>query len=102
MAIKTATGIERFQNEKGYGLTCCSHLSKQANQTLARCDISEEEEVAKTFEDFVPTKKLKLPKKNKMTEDIDLLKQVVEKGPAKQLISFMKDEAEKLWKHDCS
>ena len=45
------------------GLTCSSHLSKQANQTLARCDISEEEEVAKTFEDFVPTKKLKLPKK---------------------------------------
>ena len=63
-------------------------------------DIREEEEVAKTFEDFVPTKKLKLPKKNKMAEAIDLLKQVVEKDPAKELISFMKDEAEKARKHE--
>ena len=35
-----------------------------------------------------------------MAEAIDLLKQVVEKDPAKELISFMKDEAEKAWKHE--
>ena len=71
-----------------------------AVEPSAQGDIIEEEEIAKTFKDFVPTKKLKLPKKNKMAEAIDLLKQVVEKDPAKELISFMKDEAEKARKHE--
>ena len=110
MTIKTATGIKRFQNEKGYGKwfdllfplvkTRDSCQPEMAVEPSALGDISEEEEVARTFEDFVPTKKLKLPKKNKMAEAIDLLKQVVEKDPAKELVSFMKDEAEKARKHE--
>ena len=41
-----------------------------------------EEEIAKTIEDSVPRKKMKLPKKNMVAEAIDLIKQVVEKDPA--------------------
>ena len=73
MTIKTETGIERFQNDKGYGKwfdwlflfvkTRDSFQPHMAVEPSALGDISEEEEVAKTFEDFVPTKKLKLPKK---------------------------------------
>ena len=104
MTVKTSTGIQRFQDEKGYGKwfdllfplvkTRDSCQPDMAVKPSAIDDISEEMEVAKTFEDFVPTKKIKLPKKNKIAEAVDLLKQVVEKDPAKELMSFMKEEAE--------
>ena len=99
MTIKTATGIQRFQDEKGYGKwfdllfplvkTRDSCQPAMAVEPCAINDLTEEEEVEKTFEDFVPRKKMKLPKKNTVAEAVDLLKQVVEKDPAKELITFM-------------
>jgi hypothetical protein len=110
MTIKTATGIQRFQDEKGYGKwfdmlfplvkTRDACQPDMAVEPSALNDLREEEEVAKTLEDFVPKKKIKLPKKNKVAEAVDLLKQVVEKDPAKELITFMQEEAEKARKHE--
>jgi hypothetical protein len=110
MTIKTATGIQRFQDEKGYGKwfdllfllvkTRDSCQPAMAVEPFAINDLTEEEEVAKTFEDFVPRKKIKLPKKNMVAEAVDLLKQVGEKDPAKELITFMQEEAEKARKHE--
>ena len=110
MTIKTATGIQRFQDEKGYGKwfdllfplvkTRDSCQPAMAVEPSAINDLTEEEEVEKTFEDIVPRKKMKLPKKNTVAEAVDLLKQVVEKDPAKELITFMQEEAEKARKHE--
>jgi hypothetical protein len=113
MTIKTATGIQRFQDEKGYGKwfdllfplvktrdSCQPDMAVETSAIDSNY-LSEEEEIAKTFDDFVPRKKMKkLPKKNKVAEAVELLKQVVEKDPAKELISFMQEEAEKARKHE--
>ena len=109
MTIKTASGIKRFQ-EKGYGKwfdllfplvksrdSCQPNLAIEPSATN---DLSEEEEIAKTFEDFVPKKKVKPTKKNAATEAVELFKQVVEKDPTKEIISFMKEEADKSRKHE--
>ncbi|XP_028417144.1 uncharacterized protein LOC114541418, partial [Dendronephthya gigantea] len=110
MKIKTATGIQRFQDEKGFGKwfdllfplvkTRDSCQPGMAVEPSALNDLSEEEEIAKTFDDFVPQKKIKLPKKNQVTEAVELLKQIVEKDPAKELITFMQEEADKARKHE--
>jgi hypothetical protein len=111
MTIKTATGIQRFQDEKGYdkwfGLLfplVKTHDSCQPNMAVEPSSINdpldEEEEIAKTFEDFVPRKKIKPTKKNAIVEAVELFKQVVENDPAKEIISFMKDEAEKARQHE--
>ncbi|XP_028396162.1 uncharacterized protein LOC114520140 [Dendronephthya gigantea] len=83
---KTATGIQRFQDEKGFGKwfdllfplvkTRDSCQPGMAVEPSALNDLSEEEEIAKTFDDFVPQKKIKLPKKNQVTEAVELLKQI--------------------------
>ena len=39
-------------------------------------------------------------KKNALVEALELFKQVVENVPAKEIISFMKDEAEKARQHE--
>ena len=70
-----------------------------AIEPSATNDLNEEEEIAKTFEDFVPKKKIKPTKKNSVAEAVELFRQVVEKDPAKEILSFMKDEAEKARKH---
>ena len=110
MKIRNATGIERFQDEKGFGKwfnmlfplvkTRDSCQPDLAVEPSSLNDLSEEEEVARTLEDFVPIKKIKLPKKNNVSDAIELLKRVVEQDPAKELITFMREESEKARKHE--
>ena len=110
MKIKNATGIECFQDEKGFGKwfnmlfplvkTRDSCQPDLAVEPSSLNDLSEEEEVARTLEDFVPVKKIKLPKKNNVSDAIELLKRVVEQDPAKELITFMREESEKARKHE--
>ena len=111
MTVKTATGIRRFQDDKGLGKwfgllfplvksrdSCQPDMAVEPSST--NDPLNEEEEIAKTFEDFVPRKKIKPTKKNAVVEAVELFKQVVENDPAKEIISFMKDEAEKARQHE--
>ena len=111
MTVKTATGIRRFQDDKGLGKwfgllfplvksrdSCQPDMAVEPSST--NDPLNEEEEIAKTFEDFVPRKKIKATKKNAVVEAVELFKQVVENAPAKEIISFMKDEAEKARQHE--
>lgn len=110
MTINTATEIKRFQKEKGYGKwfdvlfplvkTRDSCQPDMAIEPSATTNLTEEEEIAKNFEDFLPKKKVKPTKKNTVAEAVELFKQVVENDPAKEIISFMKHEAEKARQHE--
>ena len=112
LTIKTATGIRRFQEEKGLGKwfgllfplvkSCDSYVSQiwQLNLPPTNDPLDEGEEIAKTFEDFVPRKKIKPTKKNAVVEVVELFKQVDKNDLAKENRSFIKDEAEKARQHE--
>ena len=73
------------------GLTCLFYLSIHViHEPSAIDNLSEEEEVAKTYEDLAPIyRKKELPKKNKVADAVDLLKQAIEKDPAKGFMQFV-------------
>ena len=96
MTVKTATGIRRFQDDKGLGKwfsllfplvksrdSCQPDMAVEPSST--NDPLNEEEEIAKTFKDFVPRKKIKPTKKNAVVEAVELFKQVVEMIQQKRL-----------------
>ena len=125
MTIKTATGIKRFEDDKGYGAwfkqlfplvqsrdSCQPDLAVEpscssSNSTCSTsCNDADEDEPHDPRQQpdevklFVPLKKKKLSAKDHVGEAVALLKTMVENDPAKELIRFMQDEADKSRKHE--
>ena len=127
MTIKTATGISRFQEGKGYGAwftqlfplvqsrdsckpemavepSCSSSASYCSTSPNSMNDLEEDDQpdslTNEGVKSFVPVKKRKLSAKDHVGEAVKLLKAISENDPSKELLKFMQDEAEKSRKHE--
>ncbi len=125
MTIKTATGVKRVQEEKGYGAwfdrlfplvqsrdSCQSHLAVEPSSSCTTSDPFEDveedpdqSECKETAEksgvkQFVPTRKKKVTPKDQMGEAVELFKSVLEHDTTKDIINYMRDEAEKARQHE--
>ena len=112
MTIKTATGIKRFQENKGYGAwfdqlfplvqsrdSCQPQLAvdPSSNSTSDNLDDLEEECESEVtgceLKQFVPTKKKKVTPKEPIGEGVDLFKAVLQQDTTKEILKYMQDEA---------
>ena len=112
LTIKSATGIKRFQEDKGYGSwfdqlyplvkTRDSCQPEQAIEPSSEGEVHRsstsspetlESEVSGNL--FVPLKIKKAKKESHMNEVVGMLKTLVEKDPMQDFIAFAKEEEEK-------
>lgn len=118
LTIKSATGIKRFQENKGYGdwfnplfaliKTRDACQPEQAIEPSASGVITGhiDDSTSSTSQEgdnklFVPVKRSRKTKKNTLLEETTtLLKKAIEKDPVKDLLAFMREEAEKSRQHD--
>lgn len=113
MTMKTASGIARFQEERGYGIWFSSLFalvktrdSCQPDQAIEpSADNSSDNSLPSTSgsqELFVPipSKKRKTSKEKQFSELIGLMKDLVEKDPMKEFLEYAKEEAEKTRQHE--
>ena len=122
LTIKTATGIKRFQDNKGYGQwfdqlfalikTRDSCQPDQAIEPSASTSTSGRSSSNTDLEEssrseagdaklFVPVKRNKKAKKiGPIEEAVNVIKHALENDPVKDLLAFMKEEAEKSRQHD--
>lgn len=114
LTIRTATGIKRFQEEKGYGSwfdqlyplvkTRDSCQPEQAIEPSNERELPQSSTSSTSPETigsdvsanlFVPLKIKKAKKENHMNEVVGMLKNLVDKDPMKDFIAFAKEDAEK-------
>jgi len=111
MTIKTATGIARFQNEKGYGKwfdklfpLVKSRDSCQPEMALEPSAASSSTDQENSVKEFVPVKssgkKRKLKEAEATEELLNAVKEAIEKDPMKDILNFMKEEMEKSREHE--
>ena len=119
LPIKSATGIKRFQDNKGYGdwfnplfnlvktRDACQPeqaIEPSASGTITSTntdDSSSASQEGSVKKLFVPVKRNKKSKKKTALEEATtLLKQAVEKDPIKDISEFMREEAEKSRQHE--
>ena len=120
MTIKTATGIKRFQENKGYSAwfnqlfplvqsrdSCQPQLAVEpsSNSTSDNLDDLEEESESEEVtacgvKQFVPTRKKKVTPKDQIGEAVDLFKAVLQQDTTKEILKYMQDEAEKARQHE--
>lgn len=119
LTIKTATGIKRFQEDKGYGSwfnqlfalvkTRDSCNPEQALEPSAESNTktssSDSFQVSDSCGDtpvFVPVKSSSKKQKREdvMIQAINLMKSAIENDPTKNLIEFMKDDIQKSREHE--
>lgn len=115
LTIKTATGIKRFVEEKGYGSwfddlfaifkTCdacrpelslepsCSRQPDSDNTDTSSSSSTEIKEKLKAS-------KLSKKKNDPIVEAIGLIKNAIENDPVKDMLSYLKEEAEKNREHE--
>jgi hypothetical protein len=117
LTIKCATGIKRFQDTKGYGdwfnplfnlvktRDACQPeqaIEPSASGTITNTDdsssASQEGNMKKLFVPFKRNKKNK--KKTALEEATTLLKKAVENDPIKDILEFMREDAEKSRQHE--
>lgn len=120
MTIKTATGIKRFQEDKGYSAwfkhlfplvqsrdSCQPEMAIEPSASI-NSDTSKsssepqenDQSETKNKKQFVPLKKIKKNTTDHLGEAVALLRKAIEQDPSKELINFMRDEAEKSRKHE--
>ena len=112
LAMKTATGIKRFQEECGFGKWFNMLFSLVKSGDLCRPELAlepssvEQPSTKKASPDegkeriFVPVKKKqKVKASEKISENaieaVNVIKDTLKNGPTKDLIAFMKEEMEK-------
>ena len=119
LTIKTATGIKRFQEGKGYGQwfnqlyalikTRDSCQPEQAMEPSASSSSNPElDESTSTSQEgrnaklFVPVKgqSNKRKKNETLLEVVDVIKKALENDPIKDLVDYMKEDAEKSRQHE--
>ena len=121
MTIKTATGIKRFQEDKGYSTwfdslfplvktrdSCQPEMavepSASSSEPSTSSDVQEsdkqEQEAVNKVKQFIPIKKRKTPQKGHVGEAVALLKTAIDQDPTKEFIGFMQEEAEKARQHE--
>lgn len=120
LTIKTATGIKRFQDEKGYGQwfdslysfvktrdSCQPQLALEPSATMGNSNETEidggESSTNLQPKLFVPVKTWKKKGKKKEDEMLDVLtsvKTALDNDPMKDFITFMSEEAERSRQHE--
>ena len=118
LTMKTATGIKRLQDEKGYGpwfdqlfALVKTRDSCQPEQAIEPSILDSEKEMASsssastsTLSDdlFVPSKKASRKRKTRYTlsEAVDMFKTIIQNDPMKDFIAFAQEEAEKARQHE--
>lgn len=120
LTIKSASGIKRFQDQKGYGAwfdklyalvktrdSCQPELAREPsmNQAVDEASLSSlpddspESDTSPPL--FVPIKKTSKKKgKGSTDEVVDMLRTLVENDPLKEFLKFAKEEAEKAREHE--
>jgi translation initiation factor 1 (eIF-1/SUI1) len=116
LTIKTGSGIKRFQEDKGFGAwfnklfplvqtrdSCKAVEPSATTSTIAGSntenDSHEEENSEKPFVPIKSTKK-KSSNKDTIAEVIGLIKETISNDPAKEMISFMREELQKSMEHE--
>ena len=110
LTIKTATGIKRFQDQKGYGAwfsqlfalikTRDSCQPERAIEPSADSATSSEGQTSTESEENVPVPSTRSNKRNKkkdnnseaMSQMVEIMKEMVEKDPMKDFLQLLKDE----------
>ena len=122
LTIKSASGIKRFQDDKEYGDWFQSLYAIVKTRDACQPDLAIEPSAKGTIQSststseespstsqgekngkklFVPVKRNKKAKKNTPTEEATkLIREALEKDPVKDLLIFMRDEAEKSREHE--
>lgn len=113
MTIKTATGIKRLQEDKGYSAwfdklfphiqsrdSCQPHLAVEPSYEEEESDKTESTETEGGVKQFVPTKKKKVTPKDQVGEAVELFKTVLERDATTDIINYMRDEAERARQHE--
>ena len=124
LTIKTATGIKRFSNDKGYGAwfdrlfaliktrdSCqpeqaiepsALELITKEDQATSSVDVgSESEPETKPGTLYVPVKGNKRSRKDDpVCEAVKLIRSVVENDPKKEIINFMREDLQKAREHE--
>lgn len=120
LTIKTATGIQRFQDDKGYGQwfsqlyaliktrdSCQPEQAIEPSSSETSSASKPDSDSSGTSKDacgtklFVPVKGNKGKKKNDpLQEAVNAIKNALEKDPVKDLLAFMREEDEKSRQHD--
>ena len=120
LTIKSASGIKRFQDQKGYGAwfdklyalvktrdSCKPELATEPSMNQAVDEASSSSIPGDSPESdtspplFVPIKKTSKKKgKGSTDEVVDMLRTLVENDPLKEFLKFAKEEAEKAREHE--
>ena len=126
LKIKTASGIQRFQDEKEYGSwfkklfevvksmdNCQSDqaiepgTSTSSNSSNSKCEGTFNESITKTSEKrplFVPihetTKKAQKRHTENIQSTLDKINEALNADPTKELISFLKEDSERQQRQD--
>ncbi|PFX22343.1 hypothetical protein AWC38_SpisGene13176 [Stylophora pistillata] len=119
LTIKTATGIKWFLDDKGYGAwfdklfaivkTRDSCQPEQAiepsaleDQTASSTEVVSESEIeTKPKRLYVPVKERKRGQKDdSVCEAVKLIRCIVENDPTKEIINFMREDAQKARQHE--
>ena len=116
LTIKTATGIKRFVEEKGYGSWFDDLFAIVKTRDACRPELSVEPSCSRELDSDngdTPSsssagikEKLKAAKLSKKTKNdpivgaIGLIKNAIENDPVKDMLSYLKEEAEKNCEHE--
>ena len=120
LTIKSASGIKRFQDQKGYGTwfdklfalvktrdSCRPELATEPSMNQALDETSSSSIPGDSPESdtspplFVPIKKTSKRKGKGSTEEVvNMLRTLVENDPLKEFLKFAKEEAEKAREHE--
>lgn len=122
LTIKTASGIKRFQEERGYGAwfnqlfevvrtrdSCSPELaiepsaSKEKNNQMTENEGIVDEHKNSSVGEFVPVKLVPTKRQKKedpLVEAIHLMRTAIENDPTKELIKFLKSDLEKSREHE--
>ena len=124
LTIKTATGIKRFVDDKGYGAwfdklfaivktrdscqpdqalepSVLEFVQNEGESSCGTDKVLESESEDKPGKLFVPVKERKRSRKDDpVCEAIKLMRSVVENDPTKEVINFLKEDIQKAREHE--
>ncbi|CAH3153764.1 unnamed protein product, partial [Porites lobata] len=107
LAIKTATGIDRFQEEKNYGpwfavlfALVKTRDSCQPDRAIEPTASGSSDESAGEKKLFVPIKNRGKKRKDFASSAVECMEKLLERDPTKDLLEFYREENEKARKHE--
>ena len=123
MTVQTATGIKRFQEEKGYGKwfeafyalvktrdSCQPEQAQEPSATNPSPNKTEDSQASTGSKSsspnlFVPVKNRKKVKstteiENAISESLSVIKDIANNDPTKEMINFLRDEMAKAREHE--